>query len=467
MVHAKLCWAKCIIWPLLITLMCWSCCHGVYQPTWDSLDKRPLPSWYDESKFGIFIHWGVFSVPSYGAEPAWFWQRWKSGSKEQVQFMKDNYRPGFTYADFAPQFCAELFEPNRWADILVASGAKYVVLTSKHHEGFTNWPSKHSWNWNSMDVGPKRDLVGELANAIRNKTKLHFGLYHSLFEWFHPLYLRDKANGFKTQDFVFGKTLPELYEIVNAYKPEVIWSDGEWEAPDTYWNSTEFIAWLYNESPVKDTVVVNDRWGIGVECHHGDFYTCQDNYNPGKLLNHKWENCMTVDRSSWGYRRDAKFSDIKTVEKLIEELVSTVSCGGNLLMNVGPTHDGRIVPIFEERLRQVGSWLKVNGEAIYGSKPWLFQNDTITPNIWYTAQKSSAGGWDVYASVLSWPKGNVLTLGAPKATSQTHVSMLGMSGLFDWQKGESGGIDITIPSIPIDKIPSTFAWVIKLENLGN
>ena len=189
-----------------------------YQPTWDSLDKRPLPEWYDQAKFGIFMHWGVYSVPSFGGE--WFWYNWQ-GHKQTtiVDFMKKNYPPDFTYPDFAPMFKAELFDPNKWASLFQQSGAKYViglhscyhlsisfhryiVLTSKHHEGFTNWPSKASWNWNAVDTGPHRDLVGDLASAIRNNTDIHFGLYFSQFEWFNPLYLQDKANGFKTQTYV-------------------------------------------------------------------------------------------------------------------------------------------------------------------------------------------------------------------------------------------------------------------------
>jgi len=160
-----------------------------YQPTWESLDKRPLPSWYDEAKFGIFIHWGVFSVPSYVSE--WFWWYWKGIKRpDVVDFMNKNYPPQFTYADFAKEFTAEFFDADQWADLFKDSGAQYIVLTSKHHEGFTNWPSEVSWNWNSMDVGPHRDLVGELADAIKNHTSLHFGLYHSLFEWFHPKYIQ-------------------------------------------------------------------------------------------------------------------------------------------------------------------------------------------------------------------------------------------------------------------------------------
>ncbi|XP_064628607.1 alpha-L-fucosidase-like [Lineus longissimus] len=439
---------------------------GPYQPNWESLDKRPLPAWYDDVKFGIFIHWGVFSVPSFGSE--WFWWYWKGvKSKAEVEFMEKNYPPGFSYADFAPMFRAEFYNPDQWADILAASGAKYIVLTSKHHEGFTNWGSKVSWNWNSVDNGPHRDLVGDLAASIRKKTDIHFGLYHSLFEWFNPVYLADQSAKFKTQDFVRTKCMPELIEIVNAFKPEVIWSDGDWGAPDTYWNSTEFLAWLYNESPVKDTVVTNDRWGQGVMCHHGGYYTCSDRYNPGVLQKHKWENCMTIDRGSWGYRRNAKLSDYLTMDDLTKELVETVSCGGNLLMNIGPTHDGRIVPIFEERLRGMGDWLKVNGDAIYGTKPWTHQNDTLTPGVWFT-QKKSSNSSNAYAIFLDWPKNNTLNLAVPTATPTTTVSLLGYKGQpIKWQKRSPNGIVVKFPYIPVSQMPCEWAWTLKLTNLAS
>ena len=128
--------------------------------------------------------------------------------------------------------------------------------------------------------------------------------------------------------------------------------------------------------------MVNDRWGSGVLCKHGDFYTCADRFNPGTLQPHKWENCLTIDKQSWGFRRNAALSDYLTTYDLVKELAETVSCGGNVLVNVGPTRDGRISPIFEERLAEIGQWLDVNGQAIYSSRPWTFQNDTLTSDIW-------------------------------------------------------------------------------------
>ncbi|KAK3103969.1 hypothetical protein FSP39_023336 [Pinctada imbricata] len=396
-----------------------------YEPNWDSLDKRPLPEWYDASKVGIFIHWGVFSVPSFRSE--WFWWDWQGAKdKDVIAFMQENYRPDFTYADFAPKFTSEFFNPEQWADIFQASGAQ-------------------------------------------NKTSIHFGLYHSLFEWFHPLYLQDKANKFTTQNFVKSKTLPELYEIVNQYKPDVIWSDGDWEALDTYWNSTEFIAWLYNESPVKDTVVTNDRWGVGVMCKHGGFLTCSDRFNPGKLQKRKWENAMTIDKQSWGYRRNAPLSDYLTMDELIQTLVETVSCGGNILINVGPTHDGRIPPVFEERLRQLGSWLKINGEAIYNTDPWMsHQNDTLTPNVWYTTPVFGPANI-LYAIVLSSsiPRGTTLTLGAPRVDNQATVTLFGYNGTLSYKPVPGGGITINIPNMSVKDAPPTWAWVFRIINIKN
>lgn len=429
-----------------------------YEPTWESLDSRPNPGWYDEAKFGIFMHWGVYSVPSFVSE--WFWWYWK-GSKDPrcIDFMKKNYPPGFSYADFAPMFKAEFFDPDQWADLLARSGARYFVLTSKHHEGFTNWKSDVSWNWNSVDNGPHRDLVAELSTSIRKRTNITFGLYFSLFEWFHPLYLKDKASGFKTQDYVREIALPQLYDIVNTYKPEYIWSDGDWEAEDTYWNSTNFLAWLYNDSPVKDTVVVNDRWGKGCMCHHGGSYTCSDRYNPGVLQKHKWEDAMTVDKKSWGYRRNTVVSDFLTMDDLTSILASSVSCGGNMLMNVGPTPDGRIDPIFQERLEQMGDWLRVNGEAIYASKPWRAQNDTGTPDIWYTSKNEA-----IYAIALEWPSTGVLNLTVPVTSESTTVTILGLPDVkISWMPlSDKNGISILIPQLSVSELPCRWAWVFKM-----
>ncbi|XP_046735105.1 alpha-L-fucosidase isoform X2 [Diprion similis] len=386
------------------------------------------------------------------------YQTAESGNKYE-EFMKAHYPPDFSYQEFARDFTAEFFNATQWSELFKAAGAKYVVLTSKHHEGFTLWPSRYSFSWNSVDIGPHKDLVGDLAQAIRKNTDLKFGLYHSMYEWFNPMYLNDKKNKFATDNFVTQKIYPELLELVNNYHPEVIWSDGDWDASDTYWKSKEFLAWLYNDSPVKDTVVVNDRWGSNIPCHHGGYYTCTDRYNPGVLQPHKWENCMTIDRVSWGFRRNAVLADYLSLKELVHELVVTVSCGGNLLMNVGPTKDGIIAPIFEERLRGLGAWLAVNGEAIYGSRPWNVQNDTTTGDVWYT---QSSNKQKLYATLLSWPEDDNLCLGAKQIPDSPQISLLSNGKKLKWKKV---GQTLCI-SLPVDANKGEPAWTLRFEKNG-
>ncbi|KAJ8301520.1 hypothetical protein KUTeg_020507 [Tegillarca granosa] len=374
-----------------------------YDPNWASIDSRPLPTWYDEGKIGIFINWGVYSVPSFNNE--WFWYRWKGPKKtpEIVEFMEKNYRPDFQYQDFAEMLTAEFYNPKEWVEVFKASGAKYVI------NGYINtdviylfiYLFIYFWGWAILKLGSSflSSTLCIQQSTMKVTPCIHL-MYHGIgTQWMSDqteIYLLScKYKTIYERRSVYialfqRKTMPELYEIVNRYKPDVIWSDGDWEAPDVYWNSTEFIAWLYNDSPVKETVVTNDRWGGGIICHHGGFMTCSDRYNPGVLQKRKWENAMTIDKYSWGFRREAKLEDFFTIEDLIALVIKTVSCGGNILINIGPTHDGRIVPIYEERLRQLGAWLSVNGEGIYQSKPWTYQNDSVTPDIWYTSKKTES-----------------------------------------------------------------------------
>ncbi|KAF2884219.1 hypothetical protein ILUMI_21954 [Ignelater luminosus] len=368
-----------IILTLLVFLLI-ECNARTYESVWESLDTRSIPLWYDGAKIGIFVHWGVYSVPAYGGgkytNSEWFWYYWKKEKNpEHVKFMKENYLSTFSYTEFAHNFKAELFDPKAWAELFEKSGAKYVVLTSKHHDGYTLWPSMYSFNWNSKHIGPRKDLV-------------------------------DESRQFKSDMYVLNKMLPEMYEIVKKYLPEILWVDGDWVANNSYFKATEFLGWLYNDSPVKDTVVVNDRWGTGTRCTHGDFFTCTNKFNPGELLPFKWENAISIDKHSWGYRRVADSTDYYTTTELVVIMVETVSCGGNVLINVGPTSDGRIEPIVEERLLELGRWLSINGEAIYNSIPWKYQNDTIGET-WYTAGDSA-----VYAITLTWPSGNEFQLGS-------------------------------------------------------
>lgn len=442
--------------------------------------SRPLPAWFDEAKVGVFLHWGIFSVPSYGPATLAEWYWWGlSGAKSEptVSWHKKTYGEDFSYAEFAPMFKAEFFDPDEWAAMFKDAGIKYVVLTSKHHEGFTNWCSKESFNWNSCDTGPKRDLVADLTKSVR-AAGLHMGLYHSIFEWFHPLYLQDKANNFTTRRYVDEVYYPQAVELNKLYQPDLIWSDGDWEANSSYWRSPELLAWLYNDGAgTADKVVVNDRWGnenpaIGSGHHFGGYFSGADRQqaNP-ELLKHKWESAFTLDGATWGYARNNNLDTYLPLTTVLQQIVSTVAYGGNALMNIGPTHDGRIATIFQERMKQLGSWLKINGEAIYGSKMWHVQNDTAThgveEGVYYTASANPSHSSTVYAHMMGWPEDNhlILTQAVGQATATT-LHMLGCSAPITWVPLQSGGMDITIPPLNPKQLPSLEGpWVFELKNV--
>ncbi|XP_013146115.1 PREDICTED: tissue alpha-L-fucosidase-like [Papilio polytes] len=451
-----------------ITLKCKQC--KKFEPCWANLDTRILPKWYDEAKIGIFVHWGIYSVPGFSE---WFWNNWDEKERIIQKFMSNHYAPGFTYQDFAPMFKAEFFDPNKWAHLFVKAGVRYVVLTTKHHDGFCMFPSRRSFSWNSCAVGPKMDVVAELSNAVK-QVGLKFGVYHSLFEWFNPMFKEDKRNHFKTLYYSNMKLWPELKQLVIDYKPSLLWADGDWEAYDTYWRSTEFLTWLYNDSPVKEEIVVNDRWGKGISCKHGDFYNCKDRYNPGKLQPHKWENAFTVDKKSWGFRKTMNANDTLTMKEILHEVASSVSCGGNVLINVGPTQYGTIPPIFQDRLLKLGHWLEINGQAIYGSSPWHYQNDSINPDVWYTCQKIPYNAIyptakplltdtvsKIFAIFLTWPISNRILLKDVTGyilTSVYEIVLLGNDG--DLPREVKNGL--TYIKLP-DKatVAVEYAWVLK------
>ena len=351
-----------------------------YEPTWDSVDSRPTPAWWGDAKFGIFIHWGVYSVPAFapkGEYAEWYWERLsKPGNadastddarirRETRAFHERVYGHDFKYQDFAPKFTAEMFDANQWANIFAESGAKYVVLVSKHHDGFALWPSHEanaSWGrpWNAVDVGPRRDLVGELTTAVRRRG-LEMGFYFSLYEWFNPRWLSGDVDG-----YVRGHLFPQFKDLVTRYSPSVIFSDGEWELTSAQWRAPELLAWLFNDSPVAGHVVVNDRWGRETRHHHGGYYTTE--YGAGLPgASHAWEENRGLGHS-YGFNRNEDLADYASGPRLLLTLIDTVSRGGNLLLNVGPSADGRIPVVMQDRLAFLGNWLKYNGEAIYSTR---------------------------------------------------------------------------------------------------
>jgi len=454
-----------------------------YEPTWASLASRPIPAWFPDAKFGIFIHWGVYSVPSwirvsegrYASYAEWYEARVMGELKGDEDFHERTYGADFAYRDFAPMFTAALFDPDFWADLFAESGARYVVLTGKHHDGFCLWPTKSPFkkNWNSMDVGPERDLVGELTEAVRNRG-LRMGLYYSLIEWETSRTQRTPSGRFIAQEvmdaygipidrYVDDHVLPQLRELVTEYRPAVIFADGgEWDEDEEFWKTRQFLAWLYNNAPNKDEVVVNDRWARGMPGNHGDYFSSEYRDAEGIGTAHPWEESRGMGRS-YGYNRAENINHYRTSQELVHELIDVVSRGGNLLLNVGPTADGRIPVIMQQRLRDIGAWLQINGEAIFGTHPWGGGKDRAWGAGGDLAVRYTRKGTDLYVHFLEWPEGEVRIDGlAPR--EDLSVILLGSGRSIQWHV-DGSSVVFTPPLMSPSEVHSAYAYVFKIHDV--
>ncbi|TNJ45849.1 alpha-L-fucosidase [Tamlana fucoidanivorans] len=465
-----------------------------YEPTWKSIDSRPIPSWYTDAKFGIFIHWGPYSVPAFskvGAYSEWYWMnlvnpdRVSNGYNETNEFHNRVYGENFTYPDFVPLFTADMYDPEQWADIFEKSGAKYVVLTSKHHDGYTLWPSKEadkSWGrpWSSTNSGPGRDLLGELTTAVR-KTNVKMGIYYSLYEWFNPLYTND------VNLFVDNHMIPQFKDVVEKYAPSLIFTDGEWDYPYTTWKATELLSWLYNDSASKNDVVINDRWGKETRHKHGGYYTTE--YGSGlPNADVPWEENRGMAHS-FGFSKTENFEDYNSTQQLLYMLVDIVSRGGNFLLDIGPTADGRIPVIMQERLLEMGDWLAVNGEAIYGTTLWEntcqwtkgkvqdakrgrykvkydVMKLTVNPDKGFATKEIFFTKKDdaLYGICPVYPKGQLVVKDV-RLKSGAKVELLGYDKKLSWkQRGKN--IVIEVPALTASEVPCNYAWTFKMSGLA-
>lgn len=433
-----------------------------WQPAWGSLDKRPVPQWYKDAKFGIFIHWGVYSVPGYskvGDYAEWYQHGLNSHDTLRIAYHKKKFGD-LTYYQLADQFKAELYNPDEWAHLIEQSGAKYVVLTSKHHDGFANWPSKETakaWDmpWNAGVTGPHRDLLGDLFTALR-KTSVHPGMYYSLYEWYNPLWLKDKPR------YVSEYMLPQMKDLINTYRPDVFWTDGDWEQPDTLWKSQQFLAWLYNESPVRDQVVTFDRWGKDIRFHHGGVYTPE--YQPNlDFKGHYFEESRGMG-FSYGYNRAEDVWNYNSTGSLIMALIDKVSRGGNFLLDIGPDEHGKIPPIMEERLLQIGDWLKINGDAIYGAVQWMrpsqgeLDRDSVKECFFtFNPQRK-----ELYVILPKWhPVFTIRDVSFPQGASAELMDT--RQPLTLTQQGRN--VMINLPPFDPATIISRYAYVIRIRNV--
>ena len=449
---------------------------GPYAPTTESLRKHKVPLWFEDAKFGIFVHWGVFAVPAYHEWYVEFISP-KAGfgflfggppynaargnlpedlyrarvREDAVQYHIANWGADFAYDDFIPMFKAEKFDPAAWADLFREAGARYVVLTAKHGDEFALWPTKFTRR-NAMDMGPHRDLAGDLAKSVR-QAGLKMGFYHNTTYTFND----PRYPGRDWIDYMNNS----IKELIDLYHPSVLWGDvtegpvKTWEGkplPADYWNSKEVLAYFYNHSPDPAEVVANDRWGRDTDGKMLGDYQTPERTPVGRVLPDKWEECDSLDPTSWGYNRRLKDAEYMTPNEVVDYLVDIVSKNGNLLLNIGPKADGTIPEIMQNTLRQVGEWLHVNGEAIYGTRPWQTYKDG---DVRFTRK-----GNTLYAIALRWPEEEIrLTSLAGRAVEK--VEMLGLDQAIAF-KQDSRGVVIQPPA----KRPCRYAYTFKLHIKG-
>ncbi len=423
-----------------------------YESNWESINSRPIPQWFQDAKFGIFIHWGLYSVPAYnekGKYTEWYQYSLNEEGSPTQKFHERVYGKNFKYQDFVKDFKAELFDADEWAQLFEKSGAKYINIVSKHHDGFCMYKTDYAWNWNSFDIGPHRDFCAELKAAVE-KTDVKFGVYHSIYEWYNPLYLTNP------EEYALRHFIPMMKELVEKYQPWTIFTDGEWDQPDTVWHSTEFLEWLYNESSVRDFVVPNDRWGKGTRGKNGGNFTTEygsiGTEGEVDLSSRYCEECRGIG-SSFGLNRIEGTDDYLSAKELIELLVDLVSSGSNLLLNIGPAADGTIPVIMQERLLQMGKWLSVNGEGIYCSKRY---KNSKQKDVCYTQRDGS-----VYAFIKHFPFGEIV-LEEIKYKDDVKLSLLGSSAPLQAENA-GGRLRVKFPPINPDELLSEYVYTVKIS----
>ena len=466
---------------------------GPFQASWESLKTYKVPAWYLDAKFGIFIHWGLYSVPAFDSE--WYPRNMYMEGSPVFKHHVETYGPQskFGYKDFIPRFKAEKFDANAWAELFRKAGAKYVVPVAEHHDGFPMYDCGFT-DWSAAKMGPKRDVVGELAAAVR-KQGLHFGASsHRAEHWFFfeggmkfdsdvrdPRYLSfygpaqpQRLPGAKRDNQAnkahMDNWLARSTEIVDKYQPEVVWFD--WWIEEPAWKPyiQKFAAYYYNRAA---------EWkrGVAINYKHEAFpaEAAVLDIERGKLDRMRpqfWQTDTSVSIKSWGYIEHDEF---RSAASLVDDLIDIVSKNGCLLLNIGPKPDGTIPDEAQKILLEMGRWLSVNGEAIYGTRPWKIYGEgptrVVGGSFKDTASKPFTGG-DIrfttkgdtlYAIALAWPANGILTIKSlAKGSSEMpgevkSVQLLGSKTRLNWTR-DAAGLRVTLPA----EKPGDFAYAFKI-----
>ena len=471
--------------------------QGPFRADWESLQKYEVPDWYKDAKFGIFIHWGAYSVPAFGNE--WYPRNMYVPGSPEYKHHLATYGPQdkFGYKDFLPMFKAEHFDPSAWAELFKKSGAKYVVPVAEHHDGFAMYNSGLS-DWTAAKMGPHRDTTGELAKAVR-AAGLHFGVSSHRVE--HNFFLgvgRSISSDVNdpqyaafygpahdwlsapwgiplNDDFTYVSSawaddwLARGAELVEKYHPDIVYFDWWIGQASIRPNLTKFAAFYYNSS-----LKYGDHVGV---INYKD-YAMQDHsavldLERGQLGDIRplyWQTDTSVSNKSWGYIKDDTF---KSPEFVVHQLIDIVSKNGNLLLNIGPRSDGTISEEVQQVLLDVGAWLNVNGEAIYGTRPWRIYgegptkvaagsfHDTDTTH--YTSEdfRFTTKGDVLYAIGLGWPpSGEAIIHSLASTVGAEHVqsvSLLGSDAKLQFEQ-RTDGLHVRMPA----QTPAKYAYALRV-----
>lgn len=440
-----------------------------FKPTYKSLEAHVTPAWYEDAKLGIFIHWGIYSVPAwaptsvqFGQVPEteffkqnpyaeWYFNSMRTVGSPSHAHHRKTYGADFDYYRFGDDFNRAImsWDPAAMAEIFRATHARYVVLTTKHHDGFTLWPSAVK-NPHRADAFAQRDLVGELSAAVTTRG-LRMGLYYSGgIDWsFHPVLIDGTQDGPKVTppgpDYV-AYADAHLRELIARYQPDILWNDIRY--PDTS-ALMQIVADFYHANPDG---VINNRWGRWMP---HDFTTAEYKVMP-TIVSDKWEANRGIGRS-FGYNQTETAEQFLSVDALVDSFIDIVSKNGNLLLNVGPRADGSIPEEQLARLRGLGRWLDVNGEAIFATRPWVDAEGRLahddTTRVRFTCKPAAEPGPDtVYALLLDRPPGAQVELIDVVATAEaTEVRLLGHPKPLRWsRRGDNLAIELpaALPDAP-------------------
>lgn len=457
---------------------------GPWKPTWESLDRHQAPEWYRDAKLGVMLNWGMHSVPS--------WDRQRGGAMYPDAYGAAMYidpavrshhakfwGEDFQWDDFLPLFKAEKFDPDGLVQLFQEAGARYLITMSKHHDGVAWWDSQWTKR-NFVQMGPMKDLFSPLQVAARKKD-LKVIMYFCYEEWAtavlgddgqpcyriwnwgtyagtHPLTPESRrrvSGNIPVRNYYDQYMTPLVKEMIDRFEPDGLWMDGEWATPTETLRSRELAAYFYNKTSGHKDVWVNDRYGQGTRGRHGDTFISEYNIAEAQSLAHPWEECQGISYS-FAYNHEDNDESLGPPQRLIHRFIDIVSRNGNLAIIGGPDASGVYPANVVQRLKALGAWLKVNGEAIYATRALPpYQEGQVR----YTRSKD---GRFAYAICKEWP-GKSLNLNGIRADKNANIKMLGAKEPLAWHQDEQK-LSIAIPDKLQDETarPCQHAWAIRI-----